>query len=1029
MTDVTATVLAFAISLVGGRMVSPLLVRCNVVDRPNARSSHTRATPRGGGIAIVAAVCVAALAFAADRRIVGGLLGVTVLLAAVSLLDDLRSLSARLRLACHLAAALAGVALVGVGGASLGLEAGAGWSLPPLLAWGLGLLWLAGYANAFNFMDGIDGIAAGQAVVTALGMALVATLAGAPWSSPPVLLSLVVAGAAAGFVPHNFPRARLFMGDVGSVPLGFLLAALVVWLAHEHGWWLLVPLALLHANFVLDTGTTLVRRAWRRERLSAAHREHAYQRLVRAGRSHAAVTLGQLALQAVVVTLMLAYVEATAPARAVLAGLVVALWAGYLAYAEVAFRRSGAPAGLRERVVAGRLLGWAVAQRRLVLLLLYTTTLAASFWLAYELRFDFETPPARALERLQTLGWLIPLKLASLLLFRQFQGLLSYFSVPDLRRIFYALAIPSLVPTALWYASGGQLAPSRGIILVDFVLSCLGIAGIRLAFRLLRERSQAARGLPQRSRRVAIIGAGDAGANLARDLLAKRGLGLFPILFLDDDPGKWGSRLYNLPVQGPPEKLLQHKARWGVEEVIIAMPSAPAKRIGEIVKLLQAARLKFETVPSLDQLATGKVKVSQLRSVEIQDLLHREPVVLEHDNIRRLLHRRVVMVTGAGGSIGGELCRQIAEFRPARLLLVDQSEVQMFQTEQELVELGYRDIILPLVADICDAARMTFIFERFRPEVLFHAAAHKHVPMMESQPSEAIRNNTLGTVQLAELAARHAVDRFVLISTDKAINPTSVMGATKRLAEIFVQSLHAARPTGTKFMAVRFGNVLGSSGSVIPVFKKQIAAGGPVRVTHPEVTRYFMTIPEAVGLVLQSCAQGTGGEIFILDMGQPVKIVDLAHQLIELSGLRPGEDIEIEFTGLRPGEKLFEELSHAREDTTPTGHRKILRLRTDPAPLEEVRQKLQLIESRLYAVSRNELKLLLTTAVPEYVPDLAWVEALPSRNGSGRPGGAAGPALPAARPSRNGRVQPGRRVHLPRAGDAAVAGGDPGPAA
>jgi FlaA1/EpsC-like NDP-sugar epimerase len=416
--------------------------------------------------------------------------------------------------------------------------------------------------------------------------------------------------------------------------------------------------------------------------------------------------------------------------------------------------------------------------------------------------------------------------------------------------------------------------------------------------------------------------------------------------------------------------LLDQKLNLELEEAIIAMPTAPAKRIGEVVKILQRARLKFETVPSLDQLATGKVKVSQLRSVEIQDLLGRKPVELDTDNIRELLTRRVVMVTGAGGSIGSELCRQIATFNPERLLLVEQSEVQLFPIEQELIAAGYGGVVLPLVADILDVPRMRQVFKRFTPEIVFHAAAHKHVPMMESQPSEAVKNNSIGTATLAEMSMEFGVDRFVLISTDKAINPTNVMGATKRLAEIFLQALYAKHPDRTKFMAVRFGNVLGSSGSVIPIFNRQIAAGGPVKVTHPDVTRYFMTIPEAAGLVLQSAAQGLGGEIFVLDMGQPVKIVDLARQLIELSGLKPDEDIEIEFVGLRPGEKLFEELSYKGENFTPTNHPKIMRFVTQPEALDEVRQHLTELGARLHEMEANQLKHALKRAVPEYQPYL-----------------------------------------------------------
>jgi FlaA1/EpsC-like NDP-sugar epimerase len=400
------------------------------------------------------------------------------------------------------------------------------------------------------------------------------------------------------------------------------------------------------------------------------------------------------------------------------------------------------------------------------------------------------------------------------------------------------------------------------------------------------------------------------------------------------------------------------------------MPTAPSKRIGEIVRLVQDLRLKVEIVPSIDQLATGQVRVSKLREVEIQDLLGREPIQLETEDIKHMLRGKVAMVTGAGGSIGSELCRQVGANAVSRLLLVEQSEVQMFQIEQELVERGLGGVVLPLVADLLDADRMSQIFRRFQPQLVFHAAAHKHVPMMERQPEEAIRNNALGTARVADLALEHGVERFVLISTDKAINPTNVMGATKRLAEIYVQSLHAANSDRTKFIAVRFGNVLGSSGSVIPTFKRQIAAGGPVKVTHPEVMRYFMTIPEAVGLVLQSATQGEGGEIFVLDMGKPVKILDLAHQMIELSGLKPGEDIEIEFTGLRPGEKLFEELCHQHEDHVPTAHPKISRYIGPPTAMAQVNGYFDALSQDMLSLEAADLKRRLKEMVPEYRPYL-----------------------------------------------------------
>jgi len=370
----------------------------------------------------------------------------------------------------------------------------------------------------------------------------------------------------------------------------------------------------------------------------------------------------------------------------------------------------------------------------------------------------------------------------------------------------------------------------------------------------------------------------------------------------------------------------------------------------------------------LDQLALGQVKVSQLRNVEVQDLLGRERVELETFNIRNVLLGKVVMVTGAGGSIGSELCRQIVSYHPKLLVLLERSEPSLFQIEQELIGLGHGVRVIPLVGDILDRPRMKHIFSMFQPQVIFHAAAHKHVPMMESQPGEAVKNNTLGTAQLADMAMAFGVEQFILISSDKAINPTSVMGATKRLAEMYIQSLSAAHNHRTKFMAVRFGNVLGSSGSVIPLFQKQIAEGGPVKVTHPEMTRYFMTIPEASMLVLRSAALGSGGEIFVLDMGKPVKIVDLARRMIELSGLKPDEDIQIEFIGVRPGEKLFEELSHEGENFVPTAHSKILRFVSAPCELPYVQNILADFTKRLDHAGAEELKRMLRKVVPEYAP-------------------------------------------------------------
>jgi FlaA1/EpsC-like NDP-sugar epimerase len=609
--------------------------------------------------------------------------------------------------------------------------------------------------------------------------------------------------------------------------------------------------------------------------------------------------------------------------------------------------------------------------RQSILLLLYTVGLALSFILAYGLRFDFAMDGKYWQQIFSYLPWVVLLKLLLLFAFGQFSGLLSYFSLPDLGRIFKASLLYFAILLSVWLVSWGAYAPPRGVILTDCLISFLGLACIRLGFRLLRERYLAPFCCANpHAQRVGIVGAGDVGAHLANDLFAKRGVGLIPVCFFDDDQKKWGARIHGVPVLGAPEMILQKNDTLGLEQIIIAMPSAPAKRIGHIVKMLRPSRLKIQIVPAMDQLATGQLTVSQIRPVEIQDLLGRQPVTIETNNIREFLVNRGVMVTGAGGSIGSELCRQIAAFEPKQLLLVERTELSLFLMEREMIHLGFGGLIIPLIADITDESQMRAILLKYQPSVLFHAAAYKHVPLMDRQPGEAIKDNFIGTARLAELALTHGVAKFVMISTDKAVNPTSAMGATKRLAEIYLQGLAANHPQGTQFIAVRFGNVLGSSGSVVPIFTRQIADGGPVTVTHPDMVRYFMTIPEAVGLVLQSAAQGQGGEIFVLDMGKPVKILDLARQMIELSGLKPEEDIEIKFVGLRPGEKMYEEFNLKGEAYHPTRHPRIMRFVTGSEDWRNIKEVLQKLSSELHRADADRLKLLIQQSLAEYTPDL-----------------------------------------------------------
>jgi FlaA1/EpsC-like NDP-sugar epimerase len=615
-----------------------------------------------------------------------------------------------------------------------------------------------------------------------------------------------------------------------------------------------------------------------------------------------------------------------------------------------------------------RHVGSHAAVRSGVILLVYGLELGAVFYLAYELRWDFATPDDFSKQRLTLLLPVVVCKLILLHSFGQFRSVLSYFGLADFGGVVVAMSTVTGFMLALWYGSEIAAAPPRGVILMDFVLSVALISSFRLALRVVRTWSISGQGQPGLvERRVAIIGAGDVGEALAKDLLQRRGSGLYPVFFIDNDPNKIGRSIHGLPVYGPLEKLLKLAPLARVNELVITMKEASPKRVREIVELGRQVGATTQIIPSFTQLASGEVKVERSRPVAIEDLLGRAPVNLDSAGITHLLQDRVVLVTGAGGSIGSELCRQILAQRPRQLVMVDQTEFALFEIEQELIGTEHGARLLPLIADVTDEPAIQGIFSRYRPEIVFHAAAHKHVPLMERQPGEALKNNTLATAGLTRLASEHGVERFVFISTDKAINPTSVMGCSKRLAEKTLQVGQRAPGNRTVFLAVRFGNVLGSSGSVVPTFKRQIAQGGPVTVTHHEMTRYFMTIPEAVGLVLQAGTFGRGGEIFVLDMGQPVKILDMARQMIELSGYKPDIDIEIKITGLRPGEKLFEELRHTDESHAPTEHPRIFQLKGEPAA-EDAETWLAGLHTAAAAGSPPAIKQAMKRLVPEYTP-------------------------------------------------------------
>jgi len=558
-------------------------------------------------------------------------------------------------------------------------------------------------------------------------------------------------------------------------------------------------------------------------------------------------------------------------------------------------------------------------------------------------------------------------------LFNQYRGWWRYVGISDLTGIVRASLVSTMLIFGLWVA-GLYIAPvrkgisnvfdiSQAVFVVDMFCTILLLAGLRMAIRLYYEEFRTVES--GRSKRFLIVGAGNTGESLLREIHRMTVAEYEVIGFIDDDPAKQGIRIHDIPVLGTVEQLAEICTEKNIEEVAIAMPSATVQQRRRVVQVCQGTKVRFRTVPSMTDIASGRFRVSQIRDVDINDLLGREAIQLDTDLIEAFIKGKTILVTGAGGSIGSEMCRQICHFKPKLLLLVEQAENPLFYIEQELRE-KFSDITMTaVVCDITDQNRVEGIFDKYRPEVIIHAAAHKHVPLMEGNPGEAIKNNVVGSRTVADAADKFGAGSFVMISTDKAVNPTSIMGSSKRVAELYVQDLN--RTSKTHFVTVRFGNVLGSEGSVVPIFKKQIAQGGPLTVTHPDMKRYFMTIPEASQLVLQAASMGKGGEIFVLDMGEPVKIVDLARELITLSGFRPGEDIEIAFTGLRPGEKLFEELSIKGEDMQETRHPKIGIWKNIPMDRDRLRAKIAELVALAKIGEHAGIVAKIKELVPEYI--------------------------------------------------------------
>jgi FlaA1/EpsC-like NDP-sugar epimerase len=621
--------------------------------------------------------------------------------------------------------------------------------------------------------------------------------------------------------------------------------------------------------------------------------------------------------------------------------------------------------------------------RNFVFILLADVLLVAFAWyFAYLLRFNFQVSVVEQGLLVRFLPLIVLIKIITFYFFDLYRGMWRYTSITDFFDIIKAASISSLMIVAIILYSHRFVGFARSIFIIDWGLTIFLISGLRLSIRLffwLGSGDETARlnlkrffklGLGRKSeaKRLLIIGAGDCGEKIFREIQDNPRLQYNIVGFVDDDTDKVGMQLHGVPILGETPEIKSIASKMKAEEILIASPSATGRQMRRITSNCEESGIPFKTVPGIGELINGKVTVKAIRDVSYEDLLRREVIRLDEDRIGAYLENARILVTGAGGSIGAELCRQICRFRPARVILFERAESPLYEFNQEL-KASFPEIkIIPLLADIRDRAQLSHAFSEYRPQVVFHAAAYKHVPVMEVQPWKAIKNNIIGTRNVIDISCQYGVERFVFVSTDKAVRPTNIMGATKRVAEMLVQCQSGCERSDVPFVIVRFGNVVGSVGSVVPLFRKQIEKGGPITVTHPEVTRYFMTIPEACQLILQAGAMGGGGEIFILDMGTPIRIDDMARDLIRLSGFEPEEDISIEYVGLRPGEKLYEELITEGEGVVPTSHEKIMVLRGQVCDERVLNGKIDELKELAYDQKAKEIKEKLQEILPEYSP-------------------------------------------------------------
>ncbi|MDZ7664906.1 MAG: nucleoside-diphosphate sugar epimerase/dehydratase [Desulfotignum sp.] len=619
--------------------------------------------------------------------------------------------------------------------------------------------------------------------------------------------------------------------------------------------------------------------------------------------------------------------------------------------------------------------------RNLVLILLIDILLlSGAFYLAHLIRFDFDIPLWAMTRFKEWLFFVLAGKLACFYFFGLYKGMWRYTGINDLLNIVKASTVASLILiTVVLYTTRFEMV-SRSVFIIDWCLTLMLIIGVRVLTRLCFENFSGNIGFRDvkrliplllwsdkgKGRRMLIIGAGDCGEKICRQFHENPSVRSHVVGFLDDDRSKIGRNIHRVPVLGTIDELGTIAPAMEIEEVIIAIPSASSKRMREILDACKQADVDFKLIPDMGELIDGRITLNAIRNVEYRDLLGREPVRLDKQEIGAYLGKKCVLVTGAGGSIGTGLCRQICRFSPETLILLERAESPLYEIDLELTKNFRQVTIIPVLADIQDPEELDRIFVSYRPQIVFHAAAYKHVPMLEKHPWKAVENNIAGTENIVAAAGKFKCERFVFVSTDKAVNPANVMGASKRICELLVQKQNAQQAVGTRFITVRFGNVIGSVGSVIPLFKKQIKDGGPVTVTHPDMIRYFMLIPEACQLILQAGAMGKGGEIFILEMGEPVKIDQMARDLIRFSGFEPDVDINIVYTGLRPGEKLYEELMTDLEGVIPTDHKKIRVLKSHTGDLRLLLPHLAALKQAAQIRDPDRIRQLMRQIVPEY---------------------------------------------------------------